>query len=84
MATLEEEHWQHIRKDQARREAGRSARKTPKPDRVRPNNWTMTYIENPDGYDDLDITARERIIPAEKPKPDRLRRRGHLCTTGSA
>jgi ribosome biogenesis GTPase len=63
LATQEEEHWQHILKDQARREAGRSARKAPKPDRVRPKNWTATYIEDPDGYDDLDITARERIVP---------------------
>ena len=63
MATREEEHWQHIRKDQARREAGGSARKDPKPGRVRPKNWMMTYIEDPDGYDDLDITGRERIMP---------------------
>jgi ribosome biogenesis GTPase / thiamine phosphate phosphatase len=63
LATREEEHLQHILKDQARREAGRSARKAPKPDRVRPKNWTTTYIEDPDGYDDLDIIARERVIP---------------------
>ncbi len=63
LATREEEHWQHIRKDQARREAGGSARKAPKPDRVRPKNWTTTYIEDPDGYDDLDITDRERVMP---------------------
>ena len=63
MATQEEEYWQHVRKDQARREAGRSARKDPKPDRVRPKNWTTTYIEDPDGYDDLDITDRERVMP---------------------
>ena len=63
LATREEEHWQHIQKDQARREAGGSARKAPKPDRVRPKNWTTTYIEDPDGYDDLDITARERVMP---------------------
>ena len=63
MATQEEEYWQRVRKDQARREAGKSARKDPKPGRVRPKNWTMTYIEDPDGYDDLDITGRERIMP---------------------
>jgi ribosome biogenesis GTPase len=63
LATQEEEYWQHFRKDQARREAGRSASKAPKPDRVRPKNWTTTYIEDPDGYDDLDITARERVMP---------------------
>ena len=63
LATQEEEYLQHVRKDQARREAGRSARKAPKPDRVRPKNWTTTYIEDPDGYDDLDITDRERVVP---------------------
>ena len=63
MATQEEEYWQHVRKDQARREASKSARKAPKPDRVRPKNWTTTYIEDPDGYDDLDITDRERVVP---------------------
>ena len=30
LATREEVHWQHILKDQARREAGKSARKDPK------------------------------------------------------
>ena len=63
MATQEEEYWQHVRKDQARRVARGSARKDPKPGRVRPKNWTMTYVEDPDGYDDLDISARERIMP---------------------
>jgi ribosome biogenesis GTPase len=63
LAAQEEEYWQHVRKDQARRAARGSARKDPKPGRVRPKNWTMTYIEDPDGYDDLDITERERVMP---------------------
>ena len=63
LATQEEEYWQHVLKDQARREAAKSARKAPKPDRVRPKNWTTTYLEDPDGYDDLDIADRERVVP---------------------
>jgi ribosome biogenesis GTPase len=63
LATQEEEYWQNVRKDQARRAARGSVRKDPKPGRVRPKNWAMTYIEDPDGYDDLDITDRERVVP---------------------
>ena len=63
LATQEEEYWQHVLKDQARREAAKSTRKAPKPDRVRPKNWTTTYLEDPDGYDDLDIADRERVVP---------------------
>ena len=63
LATQEEEYWQNVRKDQARRAARGSARKDPKPGRVRPKNWTTTYIADPDGYDDLDIADRERVVP---------------------
>jgi ribosome biogenesis GTPase len=63
LATQEEEYWQHVQKDQARRAARGSARKDPKPGRVRPKDWTTVYVEDPDGYDDLDISVRERIMP---------------------
>jgi ribosome biogenesis GTPase len=63
LATREDKHWQHIRQDQALREAGGPARREPKSDRVRPKNWTATYVADPDGYDDLDITDYERIMP---------------------
>ena len=49
---------------------------------MRPKNWTPTYIEDPDGYDDLDITDRERIMPREKPKPAGRRCQHPPYTTG--
>lgn len=63
MATREDIYLLYRRKDQALRETGGPPKKAPKSDRVRAKNWTTTYIEDPDGYDDLDIVDRERIIP---------------------
>ena len=31
--------------------------------KVRQKNWTEAYVENPDGYDDLDFEATERVMP---------------------
>jgi ribosome biogenesis GTPase len=31
--------------------------------KVRQKNWTGVYADNPDGYDDLDIEAAERVMP---------------------
>ncbi len=50
--------------DRSRRESGTSTtRKTPKAEKVRRRDWAETYIEDPSGYDDLDIEAAERIMP---------------------
>lgn len=38
-------------------------KKTDKPGKVRPRRWAETYLADPDGYDDLDIASRERVMP---------------------
>jgi ribosome biogenesis GTPase len=52
-----------MQREQARREVGGPAKKTPKLDRVRAKNWTAAYVEDPDGYDDLDLADHERMMP---------------------
>ena len=50
--------------ERSRRESGTSTpKKTPKADKVRRRGWAETYVEDPNGYDDLDIEAVERIMP---------------------
>lgn len=51
--------------EKARREsgAGQTHKKTDKPGKVRPRRWAEAYLEDPDGYDDLDIETRERVMP---------------------
>jgi ribosome biogenesis GTPase len=63
LANREEKLWQHNRQNKALREAGGPARKAPKPDRVRSKDWTTVYTEDPDGYYDLDVVERERVMP---------------------
>lgn len=55
--------WQHIRENAAQRENRKQTKKPPKETRVRQRGWTDVFAEDPDGYDDLDITSRERVMP---------------------
>jgi ribosome biogenesis GTPase / thiamine phosphate phosphatase len=51
--------------ERARRESGvkQAQKKTNKPGKVRPRRWAEAYLKDPDGYDDLDIETRERVMP---------------------
>lgn len=55
--------WQHIHEDAALRETRKQTKKTPKEERVRQKGWTTAFVEDPEGYYDLDIADRERVMP---------------------
>lgn len=55
--------WQHVREDAALREIRKQTKKTPKVDRVRQKGWATAFSEDPEGYDDLDISGNERVMP---------------------
>lgn len=63
LATRIEKHWQHIHEQQERRLAGGTPKRAPKAEKVRRRDWTEVYNEDPDAYDDLDITGIERVVP---------------------
>ncbi len=51
--------------ERARRESGvkQAPKKNDKTSKVRPRRWAEAYLADPDGYDDLDIAAQERVMP---------------------
>jgi ribosome biogenesis GTPase / thiamine phosphate phosphatase len=56
--------------DKARRESGvgpahvkQAQKKADKSSKVRARRWADAYVNDPDGYDDLDIETRERVMP---------------------
>ena len=55
--------WQEQKAQRAAGQPAAAPKKTPKPAPARQRNWTDIYVENPDGYDDLDIVAAERVMP---------------------
>lgn len=55
--------WQHVHEDAALREIRKQTKKPSREERVRQKGWTDIFAEDPDGYDDLDITDRERVMP---------------------
>lgn len=64
MTTRQEKAIQKWMDEKSRRESGTSTtKKTPKPGKVRRRDWAETYIEDPTGYDNLDIEAVERVMP---------------------
>ncbi len=65
MATHQEKGIQHWMEERARRESGvkQTQKKTTKTGKVRPRRWADAYLSDPEGYDDLDIESRERVMP---------------------
>lgn len=55
--------WQHVREDAALRESRKQTRKPPKQAPVRQKDWACAFLEDPEGYDDLDLTGQERVMP---------------------
>ncbi|MGE5602635.1 MAG: ribosome small subunit-dependent GTPase A [Nitrososphaerales archaeon] len=56
--------------EKARRDSGvgqthvrPAQKKTDKASKVRPRRWAEAYLNDPDGFDDLDIETRERVMP---------------------
>lgn len=52
--------------ERARRATGQpkqTQKKQDKSGKVRPRRWAEAYLEDPDGYDDLDIVSSERVMP---------------------
>lgn len=69
MATHQEKAIKKWMEQRALRESGmgpvktKQGQKADKPDRVRERRWADAYLSDPDGYDDLDIASRERVMP---------------------
>ncbi len=64
LATRQEKWFQKWMDERARHASGIKKTKTKvQGDHVRPRAWTEAYLEDPDGYDDLDIEAAERVMP---------------------
>lgn len=64
MATRQEKAIQKWMDERTRRGSGTNTpKKPPKAGRVRRRDWGETYIEDPNGYYDLDIEAAERVMP---------------------
>ncbi len=65
------------------RAMGPAAKKAPKADKGRRRrDWTEVYNEDPDGYDDLDITAVERVVPKGETEARRVKRTGSPLHAG--
>ncbi len=43
--------------------AKQTQKKSDKSGKVRPRRWAEVYLSDPEGYDDLDIETRERVMP---------------------
>lgn len=64
MATRQDKALQHFFREHAQHGAGgQPTNKHPKADRVRRKDWTEQYTGDPNGYDDLHLTDRERVMP---------------------
>lgn len=64
LATRQEKSIQKWMEERSRRVSGiTTTKKSPRTGKVRRRDWTETYIEDPNGYDDLDIEAAERVMP---------------------
>jgi ribosome biogenesis GTPase len=64
LATRQAKWFQKWMDERARHESGvKKTKSKVQGNHVRPRAWTEAYLEDPDGYDDLDIEAAERIMP---------------------
>ena len=64
LATRQEKWFQKWMDERARHESGiKKTKSKVQGNHVRPRAWTEAYLEDPDGYDDLDIEGVERVMP---------------------
>lgn len=69
--------------NRAQRAMGPAAKKAPKAEKTRRRrDWTEVYNEDPDGYDDLDITAVERVVPKGETEARKVKRAGSPLHAG--
>jgi ribosome biogenesis GTPase len=57
--------WQHVAEDKRLRQEGKlpKHRDAPQSASVRHNDWTNTYLADPDAFDDLALPDHERVMP---------------------
>ena len=83
MATREEKFWQHYREEKTQRQNRKEIKKNRKPGRVRERGWTDAYIEDPDGYDMLDVPSVERVMPRGEREQRRTNKRVVPAVSGT-
>jgi ribosome biogenesis GTPase / thiamine phosphate phosphatase len=83
LANRETKRWEYFLEHKQRREMGGPAKKAPKPDKVRRNDWTDVFADDPETYYDLDdVTDSERVMPKGEIEARRKRTPGSALHSG--